>query len=154
MIRINQCNTLITKHMGMTLIELLIVITTIGVLSAIAYPSYQAHVLKSHRSAVMSDMIKVQMKLEQHRTQTGSYDYTIIDNSTGDCDASVGCQNDTNRYKLSITSGASGINLYIIKAVPQAKLGQTKDKCGSLSMNAGSVGSAEKNGISVDGCWN
>lgn len=154
MIRINPCNKAVTKQLGMTLIELLIAISIIGILSAIAYPSYQEHVLKSHRAAVMSDMVKIQLELERHRTETGSYDFSIVNNTTGSCNASVGCQNETDRYKLSITSGASGINLYTIKATPQAKLGQTKDKCGTLSMNAGSVGTAEKNSTNVDGCWN
>ncbi|WP_089123439.1 type IV pilin protein [Vibrio algivorus] len=154
MIRINRCKKSKNKQKGMTLIELLIVVAIIGVLTAIAYPSYQEHVLKSHRASAMSDMMKIQLEIEQHRTQTGSYDYTVIDNTAGTCDSTLGCQTDTGRYKFSIISGASGIDLYVIKAAPQSALGQDKDKCGTLEMNAGSVGSAKKGGVNVDGCWN
>lgn len=154
MIRINRCKEISTRQKGMTLIELLIAITIIGILTAIAYPSYQQHVLKSHRSSVMSDMMKIQLALEQNRTQIGVYDYTIVDNTTGSCDSSLGCQTDTDRYKLSIVSGSSGIDLYVIKATPQSALGQDKDKCGTLEINAGSVGSAKKGSVNVDGCWN
>lgn len=154
MIRINRCKESSSRQKGMTLIELLIAVAIIGVLTAIAYPSYQQHVLRSHRSAVMSDMMKIQLQLEQYRTQNGSYDYTIIDNTAGTCDSSLGCQTDADRYKFSLTSGASGIALYVIKATPQSALGQDKDKCGTLEMNAGSVGSAKKGDVNVDGCWN
>lgn len=154
MIRINRCKKKLNQQKGMTLVELLIAVSIIGILAAIAYPSYQQHVLKSHRSTAMSDMMKIQLQLEQHRTQNGSYNYTIIDNTAGTCNSSLGCQTDSDRYKLSITSGASGIDLYVIKATPQSVLGQDKDKCGTLEMNAGSVGSAKKGGVNVDGCWN
>ncbi|MFH0256198.1 type IV pilin protein [Vibrio rumoiensis] len=154
MIRINRCKKNSRRQKGMTLIELLIALAILGVLTAIAYPSYQEHVLKSHRASVMSDMMKIQLELEQHRTQSGSYDYTVVDNTAGTCNSRLGCQTDTDRYKLSITSGASGIDLYVIKATPQSTLGQDKDKCGTLEMNAGSVGSAKKGGVNVDRCWN
>lgn len=152
MIRKNCCKKNEIRQKGMTLIELLIVIAIIGALSAIAYPSYQEHILKSHRASIISDMMKIQLALEQHRTQNGSYDYTIV--AAGKCASNLGCQNDTDRYKLSIVSGSSGINLYTIKATPQSTQGQTKDKCGILEMNAGSVGSANKDNIAVDSCWN
>jgi len=44
-----------TNNRGFTLIEVMIVVVVIGVLSAIAYPSYTAYVLRSHRAEAKPD---------------------------------------------------------------------------------------------------
>lgn len=56
MIRIYRCNSYKIRLGGMTLIELLIAVVIVGIISAIAYPSYTNHVIKSHRTVALSDI--------------------------------------------------------------------------------------------------
>lgn len=130
------------QQKGVTLIELMIAVAVIGVLTAIAYPSYQTHVLKGHRSQAMADMMKIQLTLEENYTQSGAYDYSVI--SGGSCSF---CEVDSNRYQLK-TSHGTGMDTYKIIATPQSTTGQDNDDCGTLGLNAAGIGTA-----AVDGCW-
>lgn len=47
---------------GFTLIELLITITIIGIISSIAYPSYQSQLLKTRRCDAITELIKAQLQ--------------------------------------------------------------------------------------------
>lgn len=49
-----------------TLVELLIAVAAVGILSAIAYPSYVAHVKKARVRAAITDMQKIEMAMERH----------------------------------------------------------------------------------------
>ena len=121
MIPINPCNNYKKTGNGMTLIELLVVIAIIGVLSAIAYPSYTNHVIKSHRSQALSDMARIQLSLEQH--YSGSYDWSTII-SGGHC---LLCESDSDRYSFNVVSSASVA--YSIVATAQSTKGQDQDTC-------------------------
>lgn len=50
---------------GFSLIELMIVVAVIGILSAIAYPSYQNHVIRASRTAAQSEMLNIANKQAQ-----------------------------------------------------------------------------------------
>lgn len=62
-----------TAHRGFTLIEVMIVVAVIGILSAIAYPSYTAYVLRSHRAEAKNYLQSVAQRLEQNYSLSGSY---------------------------------------------------------------------------------
>jgi len=69
----------VRKPNGFTLIELMVVVAIIGILSAIAYPSYKSHIIKSNRSAAEAFMLDVANKEEQYLLD--ARDYAAISSS-------------------------------------------------------------------------
>ena len=58
---------------GFTLIELLVVVIIIGILAAIAIPTFLNQRKKGWESAVKSDLRNYAIVMETHLTETGSY---------------------------------------------------------------------------------
>lgn len=61
------------KQSGLTLVELLVVLTIIGVLAAIAVPTYQNSVMKSRRTDASMTLSKMQMVQEKYRMNNSQY---------------------------------------------------------------------------------
>ena len=61
------------SQQGFTLIELMIVVAIIGVLAAIAYPSYQRYVIKTKRTDMMTEMQNIASQIESRKLAQGSY---------------------------------------------------------------------------------
>ena len=62
-----------TNQQGFTLIEIMIVVVIIGVLAAIALPSYQRYVIKTKRTDMMSEMQNIASQIESRKLAQGSY---------------------------------------------------------------------------------
>lgn len=58
---------------GFTLLELMITVAIVGILAAIAYPSYQDSVLKGRRAEGRAALLNLLQQQERYYTQTGSY---------------------------------------------------------------------------------
>lgn len=97
------------------MIELLIAVAIVGILGAIAYPSYTNHVIKAHRVTAIADMTKIQLEMET--LYTGNY-ASAAENiiSGGTC---LFCDTDTSRYTLAISASST---TYAIQAEPLSQL--------------------------------
>ena len=74
----NRAEQLQLSSQGFTLIELMIVVAIIGVLAAIAYPSYQQYVIKSKRTDMMSEMQNIASEIESRKLVQGRYSNDLI----------------------------------------------------------------------------
>ena len=67
----------IRQWRGFTLIELLVVVAIVGVLAAIAYPSYSQYVTRTNRSAAQSMLLQIADRQEQFFSDNKSYAATL-----------------------------------------------------------------------------
>jgi len=136
------------KNRGFTLIELMITVAIIGILSAIAYPSYIQYIVRANRSAAQSFMFAVANKQEQYLLDARSYA------------ASVSALNLTQPAELSgkylVTTTAVNTDTpptYTVTATPQGSQASQDTKCATLTLSSAGAKSQSGSATAVSDCW-
>ena len=70
-IRIGRASEWNTK--GFTLIELMIVVSIVGILATLAAPSYHSSLIKARETVLRHDLFTLRELLDQHRADQGKY---------------------------------------------------------------------------------
>mgnify|MGYP003901476347 CR=1 FL=1 len=71
-LRYRYCTEFCT-HLGMTLIELMVVIIIIGVLATLIFPSFEQHILASRRGDGITQLLRLKIQQEAFRIENVSY---------------------------------------------------------------------------------
>jgi len=133
---------------GFTLIEVMIVVAIVGILSAIAYPSYAEYIRRGHRADARAGLLQAQQYLERASTATGIYPTALPANLTWAADT-------TKRYTIGFQAGNTNA-AYTLVATRKAGGPQAADRCGDFTVTNTGVRSAVNytSGTSVTECWN
>jgi type IV pilus assembly protein PilE len=128
------------RSQGITLIELMIVVVVVGILAAIAYPSYQRFIQNARMATAQGDLLELAQFVERRYTATGNT-YAGITLPF----AISPREDDSIAYNLSFV-GTPDADTFTIQAVPIG--GQTGHRCGTMTINqAGERTAADSN------CW-
>ena len=133
--------TKLFRSQGMTLIELVIVMAVMGILLALAIPSYQNHMLRVHRTEAIRILLLASMCQQRIYASHGNYD-------TERCRPGSEYQ----RYQITYQPPDTQGRTYIAMASPKGA--QLADACGSLSLDQNGTRSISGMSTSIMKCWN
>lgn len=149
---------------GFTLIELMVAVAILGILSAIAIPSYQEYINRGRRADAQTQLLATQQWLERFYSENYRYDETAGCGGTTSCgtavlyaaqpfDQSPRTGEGTAAYNLTLTTLTR--NTYVITATRTGSM--ANDKCGNFTLsNTGVKALANKpNGstATLAECW-
>ncbi len=134
--------TIRSQIAGFTLIELMITVAIVGILAAIAYPSYQDSVRKSWRANGASCLMELAQRMERRFTGSSSY--------AGNALPPSGCTTEGDmaaHYGFSFTANPTA-TAFTLQAVPVGS--QASDTCGTLTITQTGLKGSDG---TVSDCW-
>lgn len=113
---------------GFTLIELLIGLAIVGILIAVAYPSYSHHIVKARRAEAQVALLDLATRMEQYYSENNhSYKNATLANLKSEATTANGF------YMLSISNVTA--TTYILTAKPLGVQAQHDKDCAMLTLD-------------------
>ena len=135
------------RQQGFTLIELLIAIAIIGLLLAVAVPSWQSFMIKAKRSEAKVMLTEVANEQMRYFTENNRFASTMF--LLGYSASPQKTENGNYRVGIQQTTPSS----FVLVAIPESGTSQAKDtECNRLTLTSSGVKGITGTGTAAD-CW-
>ena len=158
---------------GFTLIELMITVAVVGILSAIALPSYREYIARGHRTEVQTILLAGQQWMERFYSENYRYDQNSANTAVTCTGSSPACPFDVNfstspvpgqgtaQYTVAVAASNTPAPAFTITATRIAGTVMAADKCGDFTVdNLGRRSVVNYNtavfaslALAIAGCW-
>jgi type IV pilus assembly protein PilE len=133
---------------------LMVVVAIIGIIAAIAFPSYTQYIVRANRSAAQSFMVTAGNREAMSQLNSNTY-FAAANEAQWASNANMGIPADVvDHYTITVTAdNAATPPTFTVTAVPKAS--QPDGECGSLTYDqAGTKGvSVSVDPVVVAKCW-
>lgn len=142
------------KSRGVTLMELMVTVTVIGLLSAIAIPQYQQHVAKGRRVDTGTVLSSAALFMQQvQETNNGSYQ---VNNAAPALPVALttsppNAMGTSVVYNIAVTTPTP--NTFLLTATPRSGGAMGSDACGNLTLDQRGRKAVTGTGKTVQDCW-
>jgi type IV pilus assembly protein PilE len=135
------------RQRGITLIELMVVMAIVGILAAIAIPTYRRYVIRANRADAKVALLQTAQALERCYTNSAPYAY-----NSAVCTAAVPATSlvESGTYQITFLPVGSGAG-YVLTAAPQGP--QVADtQCANFRLNHLGVKTVSGTSTAAE-CW-
>lgn len=137
-----------TRKRGFTLIELIIAVSIILILAAIAIPNYRGHVMRSNRSDAMAALLQVAAAQEKFYMQNNTYTTVLGAGGLG-----LGGYSSNNHYTITIQAGADADGFVAVAAPNPNGPGSQVNDTHCTEFRIDQEGNKSASGAGADHCW-
>jgi type IV pilus assembly protein PilE len=134
---------------GFSLIELLVVLVIMGLLSAMALPSYRQHIQRGHRVEGAAALQEAQHFMERYYSVNGRYTTAAGEAPDLPLRLQTAPSDALARYQVSVSAATA--NAYSLQAEPVGTM--LEDPCGSLTLSHTGQKAMTGSGLTAAECW-
>lgn len=123
------------KESGFTLIELMITVAVVGILAAIALPSYQEYIAKGRRAEVKTVLLEAGQWMERHYSENYRYDQNTAGSAIADvfpASLSRSPRDGGGAYTISVSAAAA--RTFTLTATRVGTGPMASDRCGDFNL--------------------